>query len=143
MPRPDRSFINRLHSLDPKLGCMFNRDIECFVITYDRAVGPPAPILAVRDTLSGGFRAPDQRDIITLQEGDLARESMESRLNKSAKRSEELELQAIKKRRENIRDWTKDDKIQLMRATGRIHGRGGKAVRPFRQIPTKARGKVF
>ena len=139
MPQADSSFMRRLKELDPKLGCEFDRDTERFFITYSRAVGPPVPVLVVKNAINGGFRHPDNREIISLQKGDLTRESLDSRLTKTAHYMENVRAKTRKDRRSNIRDMTKDAKLQLMRATNP----SSKANRPFRQIAPKVTGKIF
>lgn len=44
--------------------------------------------------------------------------------------------------RDNIRGWTKDDKIQLMNAFGKLYG-AGKYNSTFRRITPKPRGQAF
>lgn len=139
MPRADSSFMRRLKNLDPKLGCEFDRDTERFFITYARAVGPPVPVLVVKNAVNGGFRHPDNREIIALQKGDLTKKSLDSRLAETAKYMEDVRTKTCKDRRTNIRDYTKDDKLQLMRAINP----SSKANRPFRQITPKVIGKIF
>jgi len=45
-------------------------------------------------------------------------------------------------RQDNIRGWTKDDKIQLMNAFGKLYG-SGKYNSAFRRITPKPKGDVF
>jgi hypothetical protein len=44
--------------------------------------------------------------------------------------------------RDNIRGWTKDDKIQLMNAFGKLYG-AGKYNSAFRRVTPKPKGDVF
>lgn len=136
---PDRVFMQRLKELDPRLGCEFNRDTEHFYITYAKAWGPAVPILAVVDSINGGFRQPDNRELIALQQSDLTKECMSTKLDRAEKYMYDERARIRKQRREGFRDRTKDDKLQLMRA---LSGRT-KANRPFRQVTPVAKGKVF
>jgi len=140
MPRPDRVFMKRLKALSPKLGCNFSPNIERFVITHERAVGPPVPICKVARE-DGGFRQPDNRDIAFVQSGDLAVQSVDERLKKVAKHMETVREQDKKRTASEIRDMTKDGKIQLSRAIGKIQGSG--KYDPFRKVTPKSKGKAF
>ena len=118
--QPDRSFLNELKRTDKRLGCRFNG--QTFVITYERPQGDAVPIMSVRDQ-AGGFRQPDQRDIVKLKQSDLAREDYREKFMRMGKMSEYLTDQEKRrrKRKENFRDMTKDSKRQLRRAYERIH----------------------
>lgn len=142
MYSPDPSFLRELRRLDPNLGCHYESSHGHFVITYRRAVGQPVPVLLVEDE-DGGFRRPDMRDITRLQEGDLHRVPLKDRLRQVAKYMEEDREYRARKRAEMIRDLTKDDRLQLSRAIGKIdHNPGGKRM-PFRRIALRPRGIVF
>ena len=118
--QPDRSFLNELKRTDKRLGCRFNG--EFFVLTYERPQGDAVPIMSVRGE-TGGFRQPDQRDIIKLKASDLAREDYREKFLRMGKMSEYLTDQEQRRRRskENLRDMTKDGKRQLRRAYERVH----------------------
>ncbi len=142
MYNADRSFIQELKRLDPNLGCRYEPSHQHFVITYRRAVGEPVPVMTV-EANDGGFRFPDMRDIRRLQEGDLHRVPIKERLRQVAKYMEEDRAYRAKKRAEMIREMTKDDRLQLSRAVGKIdHNPGGKRM-PFRRIALRPRGIVF
>jgi hypothetical protein len=140
--RPPRSFIKRLHELDPKLDCHFNSRIGLCVITYKRATGQPAPVWTVKGP-NDSFRIPDQRDIDKLQEGDMTKHSLEKRLQKTSQYMQNVRDIREIKRREAIREMTVDDKYQLARAFSKIERPGGKGGRHVRQHTPKPRGKVF
>ena len=118
--QPDRSFLNELKRTDPRLDCRFNG--QTFVITYERPCGGSVPIMSVRGE-GGGFRQPDQRDIMKLKASDLAREDYREKFMRMGKMSEYLTDQEQRRRRskENLRDMTKDGKRQLRRAYERVH----------------------
>jgi len=132
--RPDRAFMRDLKNMDKRLGCKFNG--QNFVITYDRGYGEPVNVLLVKRD-DGGFRQPTGRDLEVLRGGDLASgENVEVRLQKMARACYEMRESITRKRRENIRDMTKDDKNYLMDKIGRIAGQG-KPRPAYRPVPHK------
>jgi hypothetical protein len=139
--KPDRSFLNELKRTDKRLGCRFNG--QFFVLTYERPCGGSVPIMSVRDP-GGGFRQPDQRDIMKLKESDLAREDYREKFNRMGKMSEYLseQEQSRRKRKEKFRDITRDSKIQLRNAFAKA-ANTSKSNAGFRQIKIKSKGKVF
>lgn len=138
---PDHVFMKRLKSLDPKLGCKYNRDTQRFNITYKRATGQPVPIMQVNSD-TGGFRQPDQREINKLHESDTQRVPMNEQLQKASKYMQDYRAKKEKEARENIRLMTKDDKLQLRKAIGRAAE--PKADHSIFNKPTyKPKGKVF
>jgi len=141
MYTPDRTFVKDLKKLDPRLGCEFNRNHGHFVVNYKRAHGGSAPIFMVKGD-KGEFRQPDKRDLDFLHSGDLTREDMETKIQKSALYMEKVREKKQKEAQDNIRNATKDDKIQLTKAFGRIAG-GGKNNSTFRRIKPKSKGTVF
>lgn len=128
----DRSFMKDLKALDKKLDCFFNPEDEVFVITYKRATGDPVPIAkcAGREP-DGSFRQPDQRDIGFVHSGDRSRVSLDQHLNQVAEYMASFREKKRKDAKENIRNMTKDDKIQLKNAAARVAD-GGKHNSDFR-----------
>lgn len=118
--KPDRSFLNELKRTDKRLDCRFNG--QFFVLTYERPCGGNVPIMSVRGE-GGGFRQPDQRDIMKLKESDLAREDYREKFMRMGKMSEYLTDQEKRRRnrKENFRDMTKDGKRQLQKAYERVY----------------------
>jgi hypothetical protein len=90
----------------------------------------------------GEFRQPDKRDLDFLSSGDLTREDMKTKLQRSALYMEKMREKKRKDAQDNIRNATKDDKIQLTNAFSRIAG-SRKGNSAFRRIQQKAKGKVF
>ena len=132
--RPDRAFMRDLKNMDKRLGCKFNG--QNFVLTYDRGYGEPVNVLLVKRD-DGGFRQPTGRDLEVSRGGDLASgENVEVRLQKIARACYEMRESITRKRRENIRDMTKDDKNYLMDKIGRIAGQG-KPRPAYRPVPHK------
>jgi len=138
---PDRTFMKDIKRLDPKLGCKFEPSHGHFVVTYDRAVGPPAPICMVKDK-NGEFRQPDKRDLDFIKSGDRDNVDVETRLRKSAKYMEDTREKQKRDTKSNIRDMTLDGKNQLTNAFSRLAG-GGKGNSTFRRINVKPKGTVY
>lgn len=138
---PDRYFMQQLKSLDKRLGCRYRVDIKCFVITWDMPIGPPAELLVVR-TRSGHFRQPDQRELMALCEGDLHRTDLAHRLQQTETYMRNYREVQEKNAREDLRNKTKDDKLQLMNAYRRAFNEGHKKS-AHRRMDYKPKGKVF
>jgi len=129
-----------LKNLDKRLGVKFNDNN--FVITYERGYGEPVNIHLVKNE-NGGFRQPDKRDLMILKGGDLAQgDKMETRLKKLAYTSEQIRAKIRKDAKDNIRNMTKDDKNQLMKAfVQRTNQSKGNAA--FRRVtPKKKRQSI-
>jgi len=141
MYKADRFFMKQLKDLDPRLGCHYNSDIHRFVIAYERlSTDEPVPIIVV--SKDEGFRYPDRREINILHESDQQRVSMKEQLERSAKYMEDYRNRARIASRENLRLMTIDDRRQLRRAVGKLHGPKVDASM-FRKIIHKPRGQVF
>ena len=134
-------FMKSLHSLDRRLGCHYDDDLERFVVTFQRAWGKPIPLFLV-ETETGGFRRPAEMDIRYLRQWDMGNMTVNERLTKVTSYMERVREQTRKRGQDNIRGMTKDDKIQLMNAFGKIYG-AGKFNSAFRRITPKPKGDVF
>ncbi len=141
MYKPDSHFMDKLHALDPKLGCEFNRNTEKFNITYQRVMGDPVPIVQVSSD-TGGYRQPDHRELLILGEGDQAKgKNPKERLQQTAKYFDDYREKKQKDARDNIRHMTLENRRQLTNAVGKLGG--GKFNSTFRRITPKSKGKVF
>lgn len=143
MPECNSSFLKDLKGLDRRLGVKFNG--EHFVVTYDRGWGDPVNIHRIKDE-DGGYRQPDQRDLEIVWQGDMARgESPQVRLKKLAYASEQIRSEARKKSKENIRDMTKDGRLQLQRAFQQAtnNGKGNASFRRVTPKPSKNTVRVI
>ena len=89
---------------------------------------------------NGGFRQPDRRDILKLQASDTHRVSVKERLKAAALHMERVREKQRKEARDNIRNMTRDDKLQLGSRFARLTG--GKHNATFRRINLKRRGKT-
>ena len=132
MVTPDRSFMRNLKQLDKRLNCIFRPEHNHFVITYDRGYGEPVNLCMVK-TDSGGFRQPDMREIKFISDGNMDNVRLKDRLQEVSKYLYEVRANDRKKAKENIRDRTRDDKIQLMSAFNQAHG-AGKKTPAFRRV---------
>lgn len=132
MITPDRGFMKNLKNLDKRLDCVFRKEHGHFVITYDRGYGEPVNLCMVK-TDDGGFRQPDMREIQFLSAGDMNNKRIQDKLAETAKYMYEIREHDERKRREFIRERTKDDRIQLMSAYNMMHG-AGKKTPAFRRI---------
>jgi hypothetical protein len=124
-------FLKNLKSIDRGLDCEYNRFSDKFLITQNGHI---------IYTISG--RYPDGRELLIIRESDLRRKSLKIRLKESEERAKEVKIKAEKSARENIRDRTKDDKIQLQNVFARADV-GGKHNSTFKRINVKPKGKVF
>ena len=141
---PDRGFVKKLKALDPNLGCKYFIEHGHFVITYRRPIGEPVPVWMVKAD-DGGFRHPDDRDILKLQEGDLHRVPLKDRLRGVSKYMEEDRANLARHRKQEVRDMTKDSRIQLTKKFAKIDSAmtGAKENYHFRRINLRPKGQVF
>ena len=135
---PDRTFVKRLKQLDPRLGCKFRTDLRKFAITFDRVVGPPAEVLIVNN--NGGFRQPDERELKVLNDGDLQKTDIRTRLDRADNYMRDYRKKQEKEISDRIDLATKDDRIQLKNAYRKSFNTGGKPSE-FRRIIHKPKGK--
>jgi hypothetical protein len=136
MINPDRGFMKELKAMDRRLNCVFRQEHGHFVITYDRGHGTPVNICMVAGE-DGGFKQPDRRDLDFIFSGDLERERPQDRLLKTSQYIDAYNKGLDKKRKDIIREMTKDDKIQLMKAFGQMYN-ASKCNSTFRRIAPKA-----
>lgn len=138
MYTPDRSFMRKLKEISPDLGCKYEPGHEHFVITHRRVIGDPVPILLIESD-DGGFRHPDQRDINKILASDTHRVPVKDRMRALAKYLEEDRARKRASARDEIRNMTKDDKIQLTRAFGNA-ANVSKNNSQFRRVEPRPRG---
>ena len=130
-PIPDRSFVDQLKRMDKALGVRFSAQGKHFVITYRVRDNLTVNIWKVVDE-RGGFRQPDRRDLDMLQQSNIEHEGP---AEKQARAERYMEAERERDRiraKENIRDMTKDNKIQLVNGFSRLGG--GKHNSAFRRI---------
>ena len=135
-PAPDRAVMAQLKAMDKALGIKFSG--THFVITYQVRDGLTVNIWKVVAE-DGGFRQPDRRDIEILQQSNIEHESPEEKLQRVERYMEAVRAKDRKNAKEMLRDRTKDDKIQLFNAFGKLAG--GKHNSAFRRIPVIGQGQ--
>jgi hypothetical protein len=139
MPEIDRGFLKDLKTLDKRLSVKFNGDH--FIVCFDRGYSEPVNVYRVKAD-DGGFRQPDRRDLEIIKGGDLNNgDRMEVRLKKIAYASEKIRRQMREKARNEIRDMTKDNRLQLKRWIG-DRANSSKSNAEFRRIPHKPSKRV-
>ena len=122
---PDSAFMKKLKALDKRLGCRFNQDTNRFVITYNRGYGRALIMFMIKDGEGlGTFRQPDDRDIEFLQKHDMEKTTGRERFNEIAKYMDDFRRKRREEVKEEIRNRTKDDKIQLMTVMARPENAG-------------------
>ncbi len=141
MYTPDNVFVKRLKSLDKKLGCKYEQSHEHFVVTYRRAHGGSVPIMIVKSK-DGGFRQPDNRDLVNVMAGDRQNPTAKNRLEGTAKYMEDYRAKKKKIVAEEFRNRTKDDKNQLMNVMAQAAG-AGKGNSTYRRIEPISKGQKF
>lgn len=124
----NESFLRDLKLMDKRLGVKFNG--SHFVITYDRGSGNTVNLIRIKDE-DGKFRQPDMRDLKMLYDGDRSRFTAEEHFQRVAYYMDHARKLDAEKRKEFIREITKDNKIQLRQHFERVE-RGGKANSAFR-----------
>lgn len=138
---PDRAFMRQLKQLDRRLDCIYRLDVERFVITWEMPAGPPSELFVVRAE-NGGFRHPDGRELDMLCEGDLHRTDLKERLNRTEKYMREYREKQEAFESDEIKNHTKDDKIQLSQAYREVFNMGVKKSAHRRIVP-KIKGKTY
>jgi len=138
---PDRAFMNKLKQLDKRLDCIYRLDIERFVILWHMPAGPPSELFVVRDE-TGGFRHPDIRELYMLHQGDLHATGIRSRIERTEKYMREYREKQEAMEADELRNLTKDDKIQLSQAYRSAFNVGTKKS-AHRRIMPKTKGKAF
>lgn len=136
--KPDQFFMKQLKELDVRLGCRFREDLERFVITWEKFHGPPDEVMVVSKPY---FRQPDRRELMFLCEGDLHRTDMRERLEISASYFADYRKREEISHADEIRNMTKDDKIQLSNTYRKVFNTGGKPS-AHRRVQPPIKGKT-
>jgi len=136
--KPDRFFMKQLKELDPRLGCRFREDLERFVIIWEKFWGEPDEIMVVSKPF---YRQPDRRELLFLSDGDLHRIDMRERLETTAAYFEDYRKREDENVADDLRNMTKDDKIQLLNTFRQVYNTGGKPS-AFRRITPPVKGKT-
>jgi len=140
-PVPDPGFVRKLKDISPKLDCEFSREHAKFVITCKAELSGRYELFLVEGDEGGGFRYPDNRDILTVQEADRYVKSRRERIRDADEYMRKYREIEEHSERDDIRNMTKDDKIQLKRAY--FKGANlGKFESTYRKINARPRGRV-
>lgn len=119
-PTPDRSFVDQLRRIDKSLGIRFNGDH--FVITYQVPDGGPRVNIWKVVAERGGFRQPDRRDLEMIQMSNIERESPEDKQARIARYMDAEREKDRRRAREDLRNMTRDNRIQLVRGFEVLEG---------------------
>ena len=133
--------MQKLKQLDKRLDCIYRLDLERFVITWQMPAGPPSELFVVRDE-TGGFRHPDMRELYMLSEGDLHRSDLKDRIERTEKYMSEYRERQEAMEADEIKNQTKDDRIQLSQAYRSAFNVGTKKS-AHRRIMPKTKGKIY
>lgn len=137
-PSPPADFVKNLKRLDPGLGCEFSREHSKFVITQTGKLSGRVPVAIVEGNEGGGYRYPDNRDIIMLNECDLHRKGQE--IKNRIRDGEEAMLSARKKAdayaEDELRYAAREDKRWAMQQFRQAYNEG-KANSSLRRINVK------
>jgi len=142
-PIPDSGFMRKLKVFDPNLDCEFNRHVERFIITQPSRLGSGKLVAAVVENPGKDhYRQPDDRDLAHLAKGDFERKSHKRRIQEGEQYMLEYEEEQDKKVEEDIRNRTKDDKLQLMHTYQHAAGFRADAHNPaFARVNPRIKGK--
>ncbi len=140
-PVPDPGFIRKLKAISPKLDCEFSRERGKFVITCKAEISGRYELFLVEGDEGGGFRYPDNRDIQSVHDADRYVKSRRQRMRESAEYMRGYREQYEKHAADEIRNRTKDDKIQLMRAYTK-DANLGKFESTYRKVGVVPKGRV-
>ena len=127
------SFKKDLKLMDRKLDCFFHPETEKFIVTYERATGEPVPVATLAGMENGSFRQPYGTDLEFIKSGDMSNTTIREKMSKVANHMEFERSEQRRKSHEEIRDRTKDDRLQLQRAFQKTTN-VGKGVTGFRQV---------
>jgi len=144
-PIPDPGFMRKLRTFDPNLDCEFNREVERFIITQPSRLRSGKLVAAIVENPGKDvYRQPDDRDLHNLARADFERKSHKDRIREGEQAMLEKPIQDEKHAESEIRDATKDNRLQLQHMYRRVFKMTGDDHNPaFRRITHKPKGKVF
>lgn len=140
-PTPDSGFIRKLKDISPKLGCEFSREHARFVITCQAELSGRYELFMVNGDEGGGFRYPDNRDILAVQEADRYVKSRRQRMRDADEYMRKHREDEEKSENDDIRNMTKDGKHQLIRAYTKDFNLG-KCESTYRKVSARPKGRV-
>lgn len=140
-PALDDIFLKRLKRIDKRLGMVWQEGPERWVMVYDKGDNDLVNMFLI-DTEDHQYRHPDQRDLIRIRAADLVAKDAVARYREAAEYMVNTRKKDRETAKDNIRNMTKDDRIQLMQAFAKLAG-SGKGNSAFRRIQAKARGQIY
>ena len=138
---PSKEFMKKLKSLDDKLDLVWRGQLERWVIVYKIPYKRTVNLMLLQEE-DGSYRPPNDNDLAILHNSDMSREMNKNKFRDVAEYMLSEREKDEKKAKSNIRDWTKDNKIQLVNAFAKVYGMS-KSNSAFRRISLKARGKIY
>ena len=139
-PVPDSGFLRKLKAISPELDCEFSREHCKFVITCKADSGNYELFLVEGDE-GGGYRHPDNRDILAVHDADRYVKSRRQRMRESAEYMHNYREKEDKSEADDIRNMTKDGKNQLKRTYTKTFNLG-KCESTFRKVNPRSKGRV-
>lgn len=141
LPMPDRGFIRKLKEISPRLDCEFSRKHGKFVITCQAEISGRYELFLVEGDEGGGFRYPDNRDILTVHKADRYVKSRRQRMREATEYMQKYREDEDKREKDEIHNRTKDGKLQLLRAYHKDFNLG-KMESTFRKLYPRSKGKT-
>ena len=138
---PSKEFMKKLKSLDNRLDLVWRGQLERWVIVYKIPYKRTVNLMLLQEE-DGSYRPPNDNDLAILHNSDMSREMNKNKFRDVAEYMLSEREKDEKKAKSNIRDWTKDNKIQLVNAFAKVYGMS-KSNSAFRRISLNARGKVY
>ena len=140
-PTLDDLFLKRLKRIDKRLDMVWQAGPERWVMVYDKGKQDFVNMFLI-ETEDHQYRHPDRRDLVRIRAADLVAKDAVVRYREAAEYMVKTRQKDRQDARDNIRNMTKDDRIQLMQAFAKLAG-SGKGNSAFRRIQAKARGQIY
>lgn len=142
-PTPDPGFVRKLKQYSPDLGVRFSPNWGCFVITQKSKMSGDVPLFIVEGDDGAGYRQPDDRDMQKIYEADRwnrGEHDWKATIQRGETYLREFEAEQEACVAAEIRDVTKDDKIQLINAYKKALNMG-KTDNEFQRVEVKSKSK--
>lgn len=140
-PALDDLFLRRLKRIDKRLDMYWSEAPERWVMAYEKPDKTLVNMFII-ETEDHEYRHPDKRDLVRIKAADLVAKDAVTRQREAAQYMIDTREKDRKRAKDNIRDMTRDDRVQLMQAFARLSG-SGKGNSAFRRVQARARGHVY
>ncbi|MFH1624470.1 MAG: hypothetical protein ABID54_04855 [Pseudomonadota bacterium] len=140
-PALDDLFLRRLKRIDNRLDMLWSKGPERWLMVYDKGNNNLVNMFLI-ETEDHQYRHPDHRDLVRIKAADLVAKDAVARYREAAQYMVDVRQADRKRAKDNIRNMTVDDRIQLMQAFSKLAG-SGKGNSAFRRIQAKARGQIY